>query len=88
MSSTRIASFVTETPSGYLLVQAPGGFGKSALLGQLVDRVLGQHWLAAPAFVCCFVRADGARNTTVSLLQSVNAQLLGHLGLAGARRRA
>ncbi len=79
----RIASFVTETPSGYLLVQAPGGFGKSALLGQLVDRVLGQHWLVRPVLVCCFVRADGARNTTVSFLQSVNAQLLGHLGLAG-----
>ena len=33
----RIDSFLGRSAGGYLLVEAPGGFGKSVLLGQLVD---------------------------------------------------
>jgi hypothetical protein len=69
---------------GYLLVEAPGGFGKSALCAGVVDRVLDGRWPApTPALACFFVRADGARNTTVAFLQAVNAQLLDHLNVPG-----
>jgi tetratricopeptide (TPR) repeat protein len=67
-----------------VLVKAPGGFGKSALCAQIVDRVLDGRWPSpAPALACFFIRADGARNTTVAFLQAVNAQLLDHLSLPG-----
>src|SRR6185312_16301271 len=75
----RIDAFLADPAGGYLLVEAPGGFGKSVLVGQLVDRALGGRLPTRPAQVCCFLRIDGARNTTVAFLQAVNAQLLGLL---------
>ena len=78
-----IDEFLAQPSGGYLLVQAPGGFGKSVLVGQLVDRARGGQLPGSPALVCCFLRTDGTRNTTVAFLQAVNAQLLGLLGLPG-----
>ena len=57
-------------------LEAPGGFGKSVLVGQLVDRALARQLPGRPALVCCFLRMGGAHNTTVAFLQAVNAQLL------------
>jgi hypothetical protein len=80
----RIAEVVGRPEPGYLLVEAPGGFGKSVLCAQVVDRVLDGRWPGpAPILACFFVRADGARNTTVAFLQAVNGQLLDRLNLAG-----
>ena len=79
----RIDEFLAQPAGRYLLVQAPGGFGKSVLVGQLVDRALAGELPGHPALVCCFLRTGGARNTTVAFLQAVNAQLLGLLGLPG-----
>jgi hypothetical protein len=79
----RINEFLAQPDGRYLLVQAPGGFGKSVLVGQLVDRALAGQLPGRPALVCCFLRTDGARNTTVAFLQAVNAQLLGLLDLPG-----
>jgi hypothetical protein len=79
-----VADHVAKEQPGYLLVEAPGGFGKSTMLAQLVDRISGGQWPAPiPALACYFVRADGARNTAAAFLAAVNAQLLGLLGLAG-----
>ena len=78
-----IDEFLAQPSGGYLLVQAPGGFGKSVLVGQLVGRARGGQLPGSPALVCCFLRTDGTRNTTVAFLQAVNAQLLGLLGLPG-----
>jgi hypothetical protein len=67
-----------------VLVEAPGGYGKSALMAQLVDRVRDGRWPGPePALACFFIRADGARNTAVAFLQALNAQLLDELGLPG-----
>lgn len=67
-----------------MLVEAPGGYGKSALMAQLVDRVRDGRWPGPePALACFFIRADGARNTAVAFLQALNAQLLDELGLPG-----
>jgi tetratricopeptide (TPR) repeat protein len=79
----RIDEFLAQPAGRYLLVQAPGGFGKSVLVGQLVDRAFAGQLPGRSALVCCFLRADGARNTTVAFLQAVNAQLLGLLDLPG-----
>jgi tetratricopeptide (TPR) repeat protein len=79
----RIDEFLAQPAGGYLLVQAPGGFGKSVLVGQLVDRALARQLPGRPALVCCFLRMGGAQNTTVAFLQAVNAQLLGLLDLPG-----
>ena len=79
-----ISSHVDRAAPGYVLVEAPGGFGKSALLAQLVDRV-GDATRPGPrpAMACFFIRADGARNTAVAFLQAINAQLLDALGADG-----
>ena len=79
----RIDEFLTQPAGGYLLIEAPGGFGKSVLVGRLVDRALAGQLPTQPAVVCCFLRTDGAQNTTVAFLQAVNAQLLGLLELPG-----
>ncbi|WP_028064814.1 NACHT domain-containing protein [Solirubrobacter soli] len=67
-----------------MLVEARGGFGKSALLAQLVDRLgAADRPGPRPTMACFFIRADGARNTAVAFLQAINAQLLDALGAQG-----
>ena len=79
-----LAELAGRPAPGYLIVRAEGGLGKSSLLAELIDRHRRGGWLdPAPALVYFFVRADGARNTSVAFLQAANAQLLELLGLPG-----
>jgi NACHT domain len=74
----------TEAP-GYVLVEAPPGFGKSALLAQLVHLAEQSEWPTetTPRIVCFFVREEGRRNTPAAFCAAVNSQLLDLLGLPG-----
>jgi hypothetical protein len=68
----------------YLLVEAPGGIGKSAFMASLVQRAEEDNWDGpVPNVVYFFVRQQGGRNTPEAFLQAVNGQLLVHLGIAG-----
>jgi tetratricopeptide (TPR) repeat protein len=75
---SRVQAFAAERASGYLLIEAPPGLGKSALLAQLVHRheAGGWHGAAKPALLYFFIREEGGRNTPVAFLQAVNSQLL------------
>jgi tetratricopeptide (TPR) repeat protein len=71
-----------ETP-GYVLVEAPPGFGKSALLVQLVHLAEQGRWPTetTPRIVYFFVRESGEWNTPAAFCRAVNSQLLDLLGL-------
>lgn len=68
----------------YLLVEAPGGIGKSAFMVSLVRRAQEGRWVGpAPHVVYFFVRRQGGQDTAEAFLQAVNSQLLARLGVSG-----
>jgi hypothetical protein len=81
----RIESFAAQLEPGYLLVEAPPGYGKSALVAQLVRRCEARKWQAGPApnLVYFFVREEGGRHTPEAFCSAVNSQLLDLLGEPG-----
>jgi hypothetical protein len=74
----RLASFAGQESPGYLLVEAPPGYGKSALMAHLVQRHESGQWGEGPMpeLICFFVRQEGGWNTPVAFLQAINSQLL------------
>ena len=66
-----------------MLVEAPAGFGKSALSVHVVDRWRNGDWggAALPRLACFFIRSQGGRNTPDDFLNGVNSQLIRLLGL-------
>jgi nucleoside-triphosphatase THEP1 len=78
-----LEDFCLRREPGYFLVEALGGFGKTTLLARLIDRLERGSRNAASGCVLYMIRSGGARNTTQSYLQAVNAQLLDVLGLRG-----
>jgi len=77
-------AFATSPDPGYLLIDAPAGFGKTALMTNLVQRAqLGEWRQPAPTPLYFFVRQEGGHNTPVFFLQRINAQLLDLLKLDG-----
>ncbi|WP_375412654.1 AAA family ATPase [uncultured Bradyrhizobium sp.] len=58
--------------SAHLVIEAPAGYGKSALMAKLLERH--QDW------VYHFVREEDQQHTATSMLQSLCAQLAGHPG--------
>lgn len=78
----RVAQVVARREPGYLLIEAPGGYGKSTLVAQLIQRRETAQWPApAPNLLFFFAREEGGRNTPLAFLQAVNSQLLRLLAL-------
>jgi tetratricopeptide (TPR) repeat protein len=77
--------FAAQREPGYGLIEAPAGYGKSALAAQLVHRYESGHWKgsAAPALVFFFVREEGSRHTPEAFCLAANSQLLDLLELPG-----
>ena len=68
----------------YLLIEAPGGLGKSALMVNLLTRATTGQWGGrSPHVLFFFVRRQGGRNTAEGFLRALNSQLLAHLGVSG-----
>lgn len=66
---------------GYTVLMAPAGYGKSAVMAQLVARHDCGDWAVTLCFV--FLRQETGENTPVFFLQRLNAQLLTVLGIEG-----
>ena len=82
----RLMRLAADPDPGYLLVEAPPAYGKSALVAQLVHQRDQGRWaegLAAPDLVYYFVRTEGSRNTVEAFCSALNAQLLDLLDLPG-----
>jgi tetratricopeptide (TPR) repeat protein len=73
----RLAGFAAHSVPGYLLVEAPSAYGKSALAAQLLHRhETGQWDRPTPRLVYFFIREDGRRHTPEAFCSAVNSQLL------------
>jgi len=73
-----LAHFAGQESPGYVLVEAPPGYGKSALMAHLVHRHETGHWdrWPVPELLYFFIRQEGQRNTPMAFLQAINSQLL------------
>ncbi|MEN9933832.1 MAG: hypothetical protein RLZZ387_411 [Chloroflexota bacterium] len=77
-----VMAFAAEPSPGALLIEAPAGFGKSALVARLISAAESGAWDGpAPLLLYYFVRQQGRANTPVAFLQALNGQLLRHLGI-------
>ena len=75
---------VTRREPGYCLVEAPPGYGKTALIVQLIYQHKHNRWPnGKPTLLFHFVRQEGRRNTARDSLRSLNSQLLTTLNLPG-----
>ncbi|MGK3938151.1 ATP-binding protein [Streptomyces caeruleatus] len=80
----RIRAFSRQEYPSYLLVEAPPGYGKTALVTQLLSRHRAGFWgEVTPNIVYFFIREETGRATPDSFLQAVNSQLLDLLGEQG-----
>jgi hypothetical protein len=81
----QLTHFAAQESSGYLLVEALSGYGKSALMFHLLHRHEFDSGGSSPKpyLVYFFIRQQGKRNTPVAFLQSLNCQLLKILNLPG-----
>jgi hypothetical protein len=81
---SRIIAFAAQETPGYLLIEANAGYGKTALMAQMIHRWQQGEWEgASPRLAYFLIRAEGGRNTPDAFLQAVNSQLLDLLGLPG-----
>ncbi|WP_030609820.1 ATP-binding protein [Streptomyces fulvoviolaceus] len=79
-----IRAFSRRSWPSYLLVEAPPGYGKTALVAQLLSRRRAGFWGdAGPDIVYFFIREETGRASPDSFLQAVNSQLLDLLGERG-----
>jgi tetratricopeptide (TPR) repeat protein len=79
----RLVAFITSRAPGYLLVEAAGGQGKSALMAQLLLRTeRGEMPGSQPNVVAFFVRDPGGQRPD-DFLSAINGQLLSLLGRSG-----
>jgi tetratricopeptide (TPR) repeat protein len=80
---TRLAQTAQAETPAYVLVEGPPGFGKSALLAQLVHLAEQGRWPTetTPRIIYFFVREYGEWNTPEAFCRAVNSQLLDLLGL-------
>ena len=82
---TQLINFSARESPGYQLVEALAGFGKTALIFQLLHLYETGIWESHPKpyFLYFFIRQQGNRNTPISFLQAINSQLLDILNLHG-----
>lgn len=75
-----LVHFTQQRTPGYLVIEAPPGFGKTALLANLIHHVATNSDLAGVQLFHHFVQQTGRLNTAKEFLQDINSQLLRHLG--------
>lgn len=75
-----IWSALAEPRGGYLLIEAPAGFGKSSLLAHLIQEPQQRTAEANPSLIFFLVQATGGDETASGFLTGVNSQLLDLLG--------
>ncbi len=73
-----VADFAAEPAPGYLLLEAPAGFGKSALMAQLIRQLAQGAWrqTVVPQLLYFFIRRQTQQHTAAALLRALNSQLL------------
>ena len=77
----RAAEFAAQLVPGCILVSASPGFGKSALVAELVRRHEAGAWTQGkPNLIYYFIREEGGRHTPSAFCSAVNSQLLDLLG--------
>jgi tetratricopeptide (TPR) repeat protein len=78
-----LVAFAQQQAPGYLLVTAPAGYGKSALMVHIVLCHERGTWAPRPmpTLLYFFIRQEGQRHTAESFLQALNSQLLSTLRL-------
>src|SRR3990170_4916678 len=81
----RVCAFAAQEEPGYLLIEAPPGYGKSAFLAKLINDHANGEWPGgiSPALLYFFIRQEGERNTARYFLQALNSQLMDLLGQPG-----
>src|SRR3990170_1919226 len=81
----RVCAFAAQEEPGYLLIEAPPGYGKSAFLAKLINDHANGEWPGgtSPILLYFFIRQEGERNTVRYFLQALNSQLLDLLGQPG-----
>jgi hypothetical protein len=80
----QLADFAVSQAGGYLLLEAPAGYGKSALMANLILRHEKGGWpLPQAQLLYFFIREEGYKNTASAFYEALNAQLLSLLGLEG-----
>ncbi|MCB8978692.1 MAG: ATP-binding protein [Ardenticatenaceae bacterium] len=74
----RISALAGSQEPGYLLIEAPPGFGKTALVTNLINRYETALWPQSirPTLLYFFIRQFGNQNTRTAYLKSINSQLL------------
>ncbi len=81
----RVADFAAQQEPGYLLIEAPAGHGKSALLAHLIAQHQRGTWVHAvrPTLLYFFIRQSYYQHTAIRFLQAINAQMLNQLRIEG-----
>ena len=73
---TEILAATAHSDGRYVIVEAPAGYGKSALAAQLIVRHRARGWPGRqPNLIYYLVRQDGERNTAEAFYSAVNSQL-------------
>ncbi len=72
------AEFAAEATPGYLLLEAPAGFGKSAITAQLIHQQEQRAWphTVVPHMLYFFIRRQRQQHTATAFLRALNSQLL------------
>ncbi len=80
-----LTRFVGQEVPGYTLVEAPAGYGKTALMAHVIQRHEAGRWESGPSprLLYFFIRQEGGRHTPEAFLQALNAQLLALLDQSG-----
>jgi tetratricopeptide (TPR) repeat protein len=81
----KLARFAGQEAPGYMLVEAPAGFGKTALMAHLIQRHEAGRWQYGPSpnLLYFFIREGGWRTPEI-FLYALNSQLLTLLNQPGS----